>query len=1096
MAVSVGTSIASSGLPTPSGTPQQTPGRSSRQSQYDMSSPFPSLSDRNSREDEGAKEPDDNDISPYDPRRFTPNLHASLVAEILSLRREVDTKNNLVGNLEETLHTKEAENDQLNQSLSDQTREAKNVRHQMQMLESGTLSALDDMAKERETAVQSLADARRRLESSKDKIRSQEEDAKRMNNLWDLDRRTWENEKRAMETKLHVAEGRLKSVISEVALIHTTGATQSEHMLEEDRGMRDTWYTKASDEMSVRTSSVKGWSRFSSGSTIGREISDTNNRQSNMDGLHRTGSLKLNGMSLADELNFEGEDEDEHEDIMAPDALPEEIQYASGRMSQQSYTSDHKAFKVLGLLPENVEYPSKDRGSLEEVESKKSDGTTIGKMVKDHVKNDKVVDPPKYHDSTTQYSPLQSPTIPSNAVLDLHQTIGGVALSSLEEKFALAEDDKGAPMMSIACQTDIEHFRTPTPTVTIQSPDEPISHVETRSTSTQTKDSNEPSVEVAGKRSRFDSISVPVIAIHPPGSRPNSSHNGIVLPPRTKNASCQAAISPSFESKSVSVQTEAIKIDKRPVKLPPRLPLTLRPTSESEFQRPLISAASLSAESIRFNRPARKPSSKSLLRKDSIEQVKLRTRPSLDSNPSAPANDNGFLAKRRSSELRRPVRSTSLFAGFDNAEAPDTPDKDEKEVSSDDDLMHAVPIRKTLSKAHGSWKLVPQPKSPPKSKLLDKGKARASAESRAKTLSAVFETTPDRARNIGEKVAMEHVSNSMGGQLPPKLANNRQAIASVGGVDSQPRPRSSSVPDAMKGEASTVAPPFPVPTRSSSRKIPISASEGAQSPSPYTTSFFANPAKAARPPTKTKNPLRKVRSAATVERPLRTSDRKVPRPPSPLGKALDSPTVPPTVSSNVSQASSTAIPAPQPTHPFPAASLGAEAVVDPPGQPISVVDAIAQTMVGEWMWKYVRKRKSFGKTENNGTDIDESAIGGVRHKRWVWLAPYERAVMWSSKQPTSGPALLGKSGRKRKSRILITLAPARTNQMSSQHPIRSNRQRRHSNAQRLRCAIRLWSINPYPDTPTRSEVHSYIKGAPSYLAHRIDISQSLRIRDG
>jgi hypothetical protein len=38
---------------------------------------------------------------------------------------------------------------------------------------------------------------------------------------------------------------------------------------------------------------------------------------------------------------------------------------------------------------------------------------------------------------------------------------------------------------------------------------------------------------------------------------------------------------------------------------------------------------------------------------------------------------------------------------------------------------------------------------------------------------------------------------------------------------------------------------------------------------------------------------------------------------------------------------------------------------------------------------------------------------GVRHKRWVWLAPYERAVMWSSKQPTSGSALMGgKNGRK------------------------------------------------------------------------------------
>jgi len=82
-------------------------------------------------------------------------------------------------------------------------------------------------------------------------------------------------------------------------------------------------------------------------------------------------------------------------------------------------------------------------------------------------------------------------------------------------------------------------------------------------------------------------------------------------------------------------------------------------------------------------------------------------------------------------------------------------------------------------------------------------------------------------------------------------------------------------------------------------------------------------------------------------------------------------------------------------------------------QATSVVDAIAQTMVGEWMFKYVRRRKSFGVAESNGIDGDNA--NGVRHKRWVWLAPYERAVMWSSKQPTSGSALMGKSGRKRKS---------------------------------------------------------------------------------
>lgn len=79
-------------------------------------------------------------------------------------------------------------------------------------------------------------------------------------------------------------------------------------------------------------------------------------------------------------------------------------------------------------------------------------------------------------------------------------------------------------------------------------------------------------------------------------------------------------------------------------------------------------------------------------------------------------------------------------------------------------------------------------------------------------------------------------------------------------------------------------------------------------------------------------------------------------------------------------------------------------------QPPTVVDAIAQTMVGEWMFKYVRRRKSFGVADAKGGDDNSND----RHKRWVWLAPYERAILWSSKQPASGSALMGKSGRKRK----------------------------------------------------------------------------------
>jgi hypothetical protein len=107
-------------------------------------------------------------------------------------------------------------------------------------------------------------------------------------------------------------------------------------------------------------------------------------------------------------------------------------------------------------------------------------------------------------------------------------------------------------------------------------------------------------------------------------------------------------------------------------------------------------------------------------------------------------------------------------------------------------------------------------------------------------------------------------------------------------------------------------------------------------------------------------------------------------------------------------------------------------------QATSVVDAIAQTMVGEWMFKYVRRRKSFGVPEPSGADGENG--NGARHKRWVWLAPYERAVMWSSKQPTSGSALLGKSGRKRK--FLFMLRFSSETDSNSDHSIRLGREGR------------------------------------------------------
>ena len=220
----------------------------------------------------------------------------------------------------------------------------------------------------------------------------------------------------------------------------------------------------------------------------------------------------------------------------------------------------------------------------------------------------------------------------------------------------------------------------------------------------------------------------------------------------------------------------------------------------------------------------------------------------------------------------------------------------------------------------------------------------------------------------------------------------------------------------ISGKEPAVAPPFPVPTRSSSRKVPFSASDGATSPSPYTTTFFSarQGDSHARPPTKRKI-LRKVQSAAAVTQP------PIPMRPLPTQSLSASSTIPLSPMSPAPRRNQFILPyhdvAELPSHTAPPQARAGEASVETPSEQTSVIDAISQTMVGEWMWKYVRKRTSFGITESAQAEFEMGRNGdngnGVRHKRWVWLAPFERSVIWSGKQPTSGPALLGKGGRKR-----------------------------------------------------------------------------------
>jgi hypothetical protein len=59
-----------------------------------------------------------------------------------------------------------------------------------------------------------------------------------------------------------------------------------------------------------------------------------------------------------------------------------------------------------------------------------------------------------------------------------------------------------------------------------------------------------------------------------------------------------------------------------------------------------------------------------------------------------------------------------------------------------------------------------------------------------------------------------------------------------------------------------------------------------------------------------------------------------------------------------------------------------------------MIQALTQTMIGEYMWKYTRQRA--------GTGGRGDGFSGSRHQRYFWVHPYTRTLYWSEQNPTAG----------------------------------------------------------------------------------------------
>lgn len=236
----------------------------------------------------------DGGMSILDPRRFTPTLHANLVSEILALRRDQEDKTKLIESLELALHTGKEEQDTLQENVTTSTKEVRSLKRQLSLLEGGTSSALGELARERDEAVDSVTDARKRLELAQKKIRHLEDDSQRVHDLWALDKDAWEDERRKYDRKIHVSEHRLKALLEEMAAVQAAqleGVQGGQESEVEESG-------RENDGVSIRTMSMTNSIRFSL--------------------AH--GSSLPNGHSLADELNFDV-DTDDQTDLDATESV-------------------------------------------------------------------------------------------------------------------------------------------------------------------------------------------------------------------------------------------------------------------------------------------------------------------------------------------------------------------------------------------------------------------------------------------------------------------------------------------------------------------------------------------------------------------------------------------------------------------------------------------------------------------------------------------------------------------------------------------------------------------------------------------------------
>lgn len=906
----------------------RTPSRGSRRSRRSVTPPAriaaspPPMpgSDKTDKSDRVRKDTaTDENISILDPRRFTPTLHANLVSEILTLRRDQQDKLKAIENLESSLQSTRDEESAVQASLQTTAKENRSLKRQLALLEGGTSSAFGELARERDEAIEQAAETRRKLEAAQKKLKSHQEDAGRTHESWARDKDEWEDERRKMETKIHIAETRLKTVLEEVAAFQQAAQTLTEDETD-DRG-------RGSDAGSIRSMSIRESVRFSL----------LNNKGFN---------------SLADELDF-----DDDSDCQTEANGRDSVMSTHRHMRNDSRTSMRSKTHRRHHSGESLVRPgSVARGRFQT--QLHLEGVRTNGIIQEDEEMRLHAPPPvkvNYTDTGVQYSPPPSPKLPPSKAHGVsalaakwerhHEDIGGTEANQRKKRVSIAKPVTIQPvlrpkqMVSTSSQTvDTPPLSPPsTPIRPVPSPPKRKS-IAMVCAGTQTDAPTTPRPATPPS----PAPTIPSIAIHPPSSRPSSPKMSR-LPQQFKDFGCQVSLA-QVPTTCAGVQTEEIRIDQRLDKLPAHLhpsAVTSRPTSPA----PPGNVP-----------PPRNP--KRLTSQRSLSDIAASPRPSLDQEDSPSSGQ---------SATREAQRISSLFSTYHEASSADEIDDFAEADVSDSEYGTALSAPRAVKS--------PEP-------------GRATPTTMAEGLD---QSTPRQVPNDSFKTAVAKPALKPSAMASMKAGEMRKAALIQNGIATHQEEN----------------PPFPIPARASSRQTLLfsRASSPTRNEPWHRRGMRTSHIRA--------NSVRKSRSAAPVSYGKNKGRRKNSRsPPYTPAEVPQTPTVPP-LPRDARELVTPKQERPRGRgHRHQHSGTTATTEVTQTTQAAGgVVDAIAQTMVGEWMFKYVRRRKSFtmGTDHSKGDDTSND-----RHKRWVWLAPYERAILWSSKQPSSGSALLGKAGRKRK----------------------------------------------------------------------------------